>query len=346
MPFRLTSSRRVNVLTITLAIGFLLNAASPAMATTEFGKVFLQEYIKGHSDKKFAKFVKRKVRCYVCHQGKKNKHENIYGQHLAKLLDHETDKKEVEKIVAALKEVGQLPFDPKAEKIETFAERIANSKMPGGDDLDELKKEPEGAGEEDFVSLFDGKTLEGWINATDSYEVRDGVIASLAGKKGNLFTEAEYSDFVLRFEFLLTPGANNGLGIRTPLQGDVAYLGIEIQVLDNSAEKYKDLKEYQLHGSAYGVAPAKKGHLKSVGEWNQQEIRCEGRQITVVLNGETILDVDLDQVAPEGKTVDGQEHPGLARKSGHVGFLGHDDVVEFRNIRILEIEESGNEKDH
>ena len=85
---------------------------------------------------------------------------------------------------------------------------------------------------------------------------------------GNLYTEKEYADFIYRFEFQLTPGANNGLGIRAPLTGDAAYVGMELQILDNTAPIYANLHEYQYHGSVYGVIPAKKGFLKPVGEWN------------------------------------------------------------------------------
>ena len=67
--------------------------------------------------------------------------------------------------------------------------------------------------------------------------------------------------------------------------------------------------------------------------WNQQEVECRGRKIRVVLNGHLILDADLDQVAPDGKTIDGQDHPGLQNIKGHIGFLGHRDRVAFRKIR-------------
>lgn len=197
------------------------------------------------------------------------------------------------------------------------------------------------ANEQGFVPLFDGESLSGWMKDGPSfvvdYVVKDGALVCKPAAKSRLFTEKQYGDFVLRFEFQLTPGANNGLGIRTPLNGDPAYLGIELQILDNSAEKYNELEPYQFHASAYGIAPAKKGFLKPVGEWNTQEVRCFGRKITVVLNDETVLDIDLDQVAPNGKTIDGKDHPGLNRSKGHIGILGHGDQVSFRNIRIREL---------
>ncbi len=196
----------------------------------------------------------------------------------------------------------------------------------------------EPAAEEGFVSLFDGKTLAGWMGAQDAYRVEDGKLACVEGTAGNLLTEKEYADFVFRFEFRLTPGANNGLGVRCPARakGNLHLDGIELQILDNTAEKYATLKPYQFHGSVYGVQPARREGLKPVGEWNSQEVTVQGRRIQVVLNGTTIVDVDLDQATQNG-TLDGQPHPGLKRESGHLGFLGHGDRVEFRNLRIKEL---------
>ncbi len=108
---------------------------------------------------------------------------------------------------------------------------------------------------------------------------------------------------------------------------------MELQILDNTAAKYKTLKPYQFHGSIYGVVPAKQGHLKPVGQWNSQEVIAKGRQIKVILNGATIVDADIDK-ASTPKTMDGKDHPGLKRKKGHLGFDGHGDPLEFRNIRI------------
>jgi hypothetical protein len=192
--------------------------------------------------------------------------------------------------------------------------------------------------EEGFVSLVDGKSLAGWIGALDAYRVEDGKLVCLEGTAGNLLTEGEYRDFLFRFEFRLSPGANNGLGVRCPpsAKGNLHLEGIELQILDDSAEKYQTLQPYQYHGSVYGIQPARRGHLKPVGEWNSQDVTVHGRRIKVVLNGETIVDVDLDEATKNG-TMDGQPHPGLARETGHLGFLGHGDRIEFRNLRIREI---------
>lgn len=193
--------------------------------------------------------------------------------------------------------------------------------------------------DEGFKSLFNGKNLDGWVGNKDSYKAIDGMIVvdpHGGGSGGNLFTADEYSDFILRFEFQLTPGGNNGLGIHAPLGGDVAYQGKELQILDNTAEKYAKLQPYQYHGSVYGVIPAKRGYLKPVGEWNHQEVKVKGSKIKITLNGTIIVDGDFIEASKNG-TMDKKEHPGLKKTKGHIGFLGHGDVVRFKNIVIKDL---------
>ena len=108
------------------------------------------------------------------------------------------------------------------------------------------------------------------------------------------------------------------------------------EFLDDTAPKYKNLKPYQYHGSIYGVVPAKRGFLKPVGQWNFQEVTCKGKQVTVKLNGETIVDADV-QKASTPTTLDGREHPGLKRKSGYISFCGHGARIEFRKIRLKQL---------
>lgn len=202
------------------------------------------------------------------------------------------------------------------------------------------------ATETDFVPLFDGKSLDNWIDSENGYGVANGSIVSKPGNRGNLYTEGQYSDFALRLEFKLSPGANSGIGLRAPLEGDAAYVGMESQVLDNPHEKYENLKDYQYHGSIYGVAAARRGALKPAGEWNRQEIICQGNTVEITLNGQSILDVNLDEAAPDGNTIDGRSHPGLKRTKGHIGFLGHGDQVWFRNVRIKSLAANNSEPSH
>jgi HEAT repeat protein len=193
---------------------------------------------------------------------------------------------------------------------------------------------------EGYKVLFDGTNMFNWIGNTVDYSTEDGnlVIRPKPGKGsgGNLYTKQEYSDFIFRFEFKLTPGANNGLGIRAPLEGDAAYTGMELQILDNEDPMYKNLHVYQYHGSVYGTIPAKRGFLKPVGEWNYEEVVVKGPLVKVILNGTVILDGDLTPFRKNGAP-DGKDHPGLQRDSGHIGFLGHGSVVQFRNIRVKDL---------
>lgn len=196
------------------------------------------------------------------------------------------------------------------------------------------------APEAGFISLFDGKDLEGWTYGTRDgkenkagrgYQVEGGIIFCTAEDGGNLYTGKEYGDFVFRFEFRLEANSNNGIGVRAPLEGNAAYAGMEIQVLDDSGPEYVNLRPAQYHGSIYDVVAAKRGSQRPVGEWNSEEIVARGRRITVVLNGDTVVDANLDDIVdPEVL----KKHPGLARTSGHIGFLGHGTRVEFRNIRV------------
>ena len=189
--------------------------------------------------------------------------------------------------------------------------------------------------EKGFAPLFNCKDFTGWIGDTKGYQIQEGKIVCKPG--GNLYTAKEYSDFVFRFEFKLTPGANNGLGIRTPNKGDAAYAGMELQILDDTAPKYKNLKPWQFHGSIYGLVAPKKGHQKPIGEWNVQEVTASGSKIKVVLNGTTIIDVDLAKIKQTPDIHPLKRHPGIKNKKGHIGFLGHGSVVEFRNIRIKDL---------
>ena len=189
-----------------------------------------------------------------------------------------------------------------------------------------------------FVSLFDGKTLKGWQLSGkhgEGYVARDGVLLCPAGSGGNLFTIRQYSDFVLRFDVLLTKGANNGVGIRTPIEGTSSYTAMEIQLLDDGDAQYANLHPAQYCGSVYKTVAAKRGSLKKPGEWNAMEISAIGRHMKVTMNGKVIVNADLNKVmSPEVFA----EHRGFLRDRGYIGFLGHPPAeVAFRNIRIKDL---------
>jgi hypothetical protein len=182
--------------------------------------------------------------------------------------------------------------------------------------------------------LFNGKDLTGWKG--EGYVVEDGTLVATPEAKV-LATENTFSAYVLEFEFKLTPGANNGLGLNYPGEGEGFETGIELQILDNSAKKYQNIPETHSHGSVYSLAPAKNSALKPVGEWNQQRVSVLGSLVLVELNGEMILRANLDDLQKRNP-----DHAGVKRRSGHIAFLGHGDRVDFRNILIQEIPPSAN----
>jgi hypothetical protein len=122
-------------------------------------------------------------------------------------------------------------------------------------------------GDAGFKVIFNGKDFTGWAGPVENYEIKDGAIICKPEKGGTIYTKDEYDDFVARLEFKLPPGGNNGLAIRYPGTGDTAYVGMcELQVLDDTAEKYNKLDPRQAHGSAYGMVAAHRGFLRPVGQ--------------------------------------------------------------------------------
>ena len=182
-----------------------------------------------------------------------------------------------------------------------------------------------------YQTLFNGKDLSGWHGAVNNYEVFDGSIMCKKGKGGTLYAKEEYGDFSFKFEFQLPPGGNNGIAVRSPGKGDPAWEAYEIQVLDDTAKKYAKLQPYQFHGSVYGLAPAQRGALLPVGEWNKQEITFKGSNIRVTLNETTILHQDISKI---DLTKVKKVPKGVNRSKGFIGFAGHSDPVKFRNVRI------------
>lgn len=189
---------------------------------------------------------------------------------------------------------------------------------------------------EDFEILFDGSNLDKWTGNKTGYVIENGLLTlhpDIPGGCCNLYTKKIYSDFNFQFDFKLSSGANNGIGIRTPLKGDAAYVGMEIQILDDYASEYNDLHSYQYHGSVYGVIPAKRGFLNPAGQWNSETIIAIGSHLKVILNGTIIVDGDIEEASKNG-TIDGKDHPGLKNNSGHIGLLYHSTSIQFRNIKI------------
>lgn len=184
----------------------------------------------------------------------------------------------------------------------------------------------------EFVSLFNGKNLDGWQGAVEAYTVKDGALYCKEGAHGNLFTTQQFSDFILRFEYKVPYCGNNGVGIRTTMEGAPSVHGMEIQILDNALANHRELDPVQMNGSIYGVVPAKTGHAKPPGKWNEMEILADGSHIRVTLNGTVIVDADLSRF--KDVHYHGHDLDSLHKEKGYIALCGHKDPVGFRNIRI------------
>ncbi|ODT97914.1 MAG: hypothetical protein ABS79_06725 [Planctomycetes bacterium SCN 63-9] len=188
----------------------------------------------------------------------------------------------------------------------------------------------------EFQSLFDGKSLNGWTQITGNpklWAVEDGSLVMLGEGGGWLGTGRDHADFEFDFEFKLTPESNSGIYLRAPAdKSHISRTGMEIQLLDETHPRYRDIKDWQKTGALYHVSPPAPGHLKPTGEWNRMEIRLEGPHLIVKLNGAKVVDDRLDS-HPELDA----EHPGLKRTTGRVGLQSHNGRVEFRKIRIRDL---------
>jgi len=198
---------------------------------------------------------------------------------------------------------------------------------------DEANRLLRGEDPKGFKPVFNGRDFEGWAGPIENYEIADGAIRCKPKKGGTIYTKEQFADFVVRLEFKLPPGGNNGLAIRYAGAGRASLDAMcELQVLDDNYEKVRGkIDPRQAHGSAYGMAPAARGYQRPIGQWNYQEVTVIGSTIRVELNGSAILDCDLSKVK---ETMANKPHPGKDRTSGSFGFAGHSDPVMFRNISI------------
>jgi len=177
--------------------------------------------------------------------------------------------------------------------------------------------------------------LVGWQQIggrQDAWHLTDGVLYTEGEGGGWLATLRQYDDFRLSLEFRVPPGGNSGVFLRSPLEGDPAYAGMEIQILDDYAEQWRNLHPYQYTGSIYDVQAPSERATKEAGKWQEMVITAGGPKIVVVLNGHKIIDTKVTYYPYKADT-----HPGLTRDRGYIGLQSHGSRIEFRNIRIREL---------
>lgn len=163
------------------------------------------------------------------------------------------------------------------------------------------------------------------------WKLQKGVLYTEGGS-GWLSTVRQYDDFVLSLEFRVPPGGNSGVFVRSPHEGDPAYQGLEIQILDDSAEQWSHLRPDQYTGSIYDVQAPSERDAGKVGTWQRMVVECRGPRVRVALNGREVIDVDVTFYPYKVAS-----HPGLTRRSGYIGLQNHGSKIEFRKIRLHEL---------
>jgi hypothetical protein len=181
--------------------------------------------------------------------------------------------------------------------------------------------------ESGFSPIFTGQDLAGWhVMGQPDWHAEDGVLWT-EGKGGWLRSDQRYADFYLRLEYRVTKGAASGIFLRSAEQGDPTFTGLEISLLDDAGQ----LTDLHSTGAIYGAVIPLYNVERKAGEWNQAEISCIGRRLTVFLNGNRIHKIDFDDPA----FVFAEKRPlGRVPNQGYIGLQSHTNRVDFRNLRI------------
>jgi len=178
-----------------------------------------------------------------------------------------------------------------------------------------------------FAPIFTGQDLAGWhAMGPQDWHAEDGVLWT-EGKGGWLRTDQRYADFALRLDYRVTKDAVSGIFLRSTEQGDPTFTGLKIALLDD----YGQLTDLHSSGAIYGAVIPLYAVGRKAGEWNQVEISCIGRRLTVFLNGNRIHKIDFDDPA----FVFAEKRPlGRVPNQGYIGLESHTNRVDFRNLRV------------
>jgi len=194
-----------------------------------------------------------------------------------------------------------------------------------------------------FVPLFGNNSLEGWkvsdwsdlrtpqkVKGTP-WKIENGILSGL-NKRTWIISPKEYGDFVLKLETKITRGSNGGIGLRFPPTGDPAYTAMEIQVVDDEVYYRGSSQPQQRTGSIYDEIAPSKDVVRPPGEWNSWEITARGSRVTIIINGEKVIDTDLSRETKARQ----QKGPALAKRplKGHIGFQNLNGSITLRNIEI------------
>jgi hypothetical protein len=179
--------------------------------------------------------------------------------------------------------------------------------------------------------------LSKWIYEPGTWTLNNGVLEAQGG--GDIWSKSGYGDFILSLQFKILPKSNSGVFIRTGSIENWLHSAIEVQVLDSYGKP--DPGKHDC-GAIYDVLAPEKNMVKKPGEWNQYVITCVDNKIQVNLNGEQIIDMDLNRWTEAHKNPDGTKNKfNTAYKNmpreGKIGLQYHGDPVWYRNIKIKQL---------
>lgn len=185
-----------------------------------------------------------------------------------------------------------------------------------------------------WVTLLDGSDLSKNWTTTGNWALKDGAatLTPRPGEKGwtrwamYLWSNKQYADFEIEFEYMVQKGGNSGFYFRVGDKNDPVAKGVEVQIYDSASKKDDaKLNDHDSGGVIPGVPPKKRA-AKPAGEWNKFHITNKADKLTIVLNGETVNEVDLTMGQLKTRP-----------KTGYIGFQDHGLPLSLRNIRIREI---------
>lgn len=195
----------------------------------------------------------------------------------------------------------------------------------------------------EFKTIFDGSSGDGWITNNDKKPLsKANVQADGLNPHGSggyvVVHDQPHGNFVLDFDYKLSKGCNSGVFFRIGDLKDPVYSGIEVAIDDTTGTGMHD------SGAFYDLVPPRVNAQKPAGEWNHMTITAKGAKVDVVLNGERVSTIDLDQWTERGKRPDGSSHKfsnvtvkDLAR-SGHLGFQDHGQDCWYKNIKVKDLD--------
>ncbi len=191
-----------------------------------------------------------------------------------------------------------------------------------------------------FTALFNNKDLTGWEvydGKSEAWQFKEGEVSCVAPGGGWLQTLTLYTDFELRFEYRLSPGGNSGVCLRFSGHGNPSLEGLEIQLLDDRADKYQSIQAQQATGSLYFVtAPKVRNVARVAGEWNQCTLRCVGNQLQVTINDQLVNEIDLGQLPSKADST--TKKSSLVRcPMGSIALQSHSTRIDFRQVGIRDL---------